>query len=561
VSPDRLDEPRLRRLIAVGRSFVEELDPETLLEGILVAAQELTGARYAALGILDGGRERLARFLTRGVDAETQRTIGDLPHGRGILGVLIEEPEPLRLEDLQTHPRSYGFPAGHPPMSSFLGVPVVVRGAAWGNLYLTEKQGGPFDRADEEALIILADWAAVAVENSRLYTELRSRHDEVTHVNQTLAATNAITRAIGAETDLDRVLRLIVKRGRDLIDARTMVISLPRGEQLEIAAIAGDAGHATPGTGIPLATSTAGEVLRDGRPRRTAADRLGHPLSRMGIEGVRSTMMVPLVFRGRSLGVIAAMDRLRGGPDFTPEDEELLAAFAASAATAVATAQHVGESRLRDALDSAEQERRRWARELHDETLQGLAGLQVRLSVTEQRTDDPATAGAVRDALDELGGEIRKLRTLITELRPAALDELGLAPALQSLVEGVAGSTGLDIDLQIDLPGPRLAPELETAVYRLAQEALTNVAKHAAAERCAIEVLLEDGTVNVVVRDDGRGIDAEALERRTGFGITGMRERATLAGGTLTLERGPHGGTELRACLPVPGPRPADPGR
>ena len=546
-----LDEPRLRRLIDVGRSFVAELEPDALLDGILAAAQEVTGARYAAIGVLDDGRERLARFLTRGVDEDVRRRIGDLPHGRGILGVLIEDPRALRLDDLQVHPRSYGFPAGHPPMTSFLGVPITVRGAAWGNLYLTEKDGGPFDAADEEALVILADWAAVAVENSRLYDELRRRHDDYAHVNHVLEATTAIARAIGAETDLDRVLELIVKRGRDLVSARTMFISLPDGDELRIAAAAGDGGAALPGTLVSRAASTAGRVLADGRARRLAAEELGVPVSRLGIDGAHSSLLVPLVFRGRTLGVVSAVDRLGSGTSFSAEDEELLSAFATSAATAVATAQDVGERRLRHAQDSAERERRRWARELHDETLQGLAGLRVRLAVAEARSDDAATGEALREAGEELAAEIGRLRTLITELRPAALDELGLTPALESLVSSVAATSGLEIDLAVDPGDGRLPAEGETAVYRLVQEALTNVVKHAGAARCAIEVLREADAVVVRVRDDGRGIDEDALRDRAGFGVTGMRERALLAGGTLVLRRGDGGGTELRARLPL----------
>jgi signal transduction histidine kinase len=559
MASDTLDEPRLRRLIAVGRSFVEELDPEALLTNILSAAQELTGAHYAALGILDGDRERLARFLTRGVDAETQREIGDLPHGRGILGVLIEEPEPLRLHDLQDHPQSFGFPAGHPPMTTFLGVPIVVRGASWGNIYLTEKEGGaPFDGADEEALIVLADWAAVAVENARIVNEVQHRHDELQRVNQVLAATTTIARAVGAETDLDRVLELIVKRGRALVGARTMFISLPQGDLLEIAAAAGVGGGSLPGTAVPLAGSTAGEVLSAGRPRRESAANLRVPAAALGIADATSCLLVPLVFRGRGLGVLVAVDRIDSDDGtFAPDDEELLLAFAASAATAVATAQNVSESRLRDALDSAEQERRRWARELHDETLQGLAGLRVRLSVAHQRSADEKTAEAVGEVLDALGGEITKLRTLITELRPAALDELGLAPALDSLARGVGETAALEIDLHVDLGQDRLDPEVETAIYRLVQEALTNVVKHAGAARCAIEVTRDATGVDVSVRDDGRGVDEAALVQRGGFGVTGMRERAHLAGGTLTLRRGAAGGTELRVRLPVAAPRPA----
>lgn len=546
----RLDEARLRRLIAVGRSFVQELDPEVLLDQVLAAAQDLTGARHAALGILDERRERLERFLFRGVDAGTEAAIGELPHGRGLLGVLIEEPAPLRLERLQGHPGSFGFPAGHPPMSSFLGVPIVVRGSAWGNLYLTEKVGGPFDAADQEALTILADWAAVALENARLYDELQRRHADSTHVNRILEATNAITRAVGTETDLDRVLTLIVERGRDLIDARTLVLSVPTGDELEIAAVAGEAGAAAPGTRIPLASSTTGEVLRTGRSRRVAAPDLGHAPSRLGIANARTSLLVPLIFRGRALGVIGALDRLDGGPEFTADDEALLTAFAASAATAVATAHQVSESRLREALLSAERERRRWARELHDETLQGLAGLRVQLSVTEQRTGDERTGAAIRAALAQLDVQIGDLRRLITELRPATLDELGLEPALATLAGGVARA-GIDVDLQVDLQGTRLSPELETTVYRLTQEALTNVEKHAAAARCAIEVAIQGPMVTVVIRDDGRGFEPAALVRRTGLGVTGMRERVQLAGGTLHLAPGTYGGTELRATLPL----------
>lgn len=216
-----------------------------------------------------------------------------------------------------------------------------------------------------------------------------------------------------------------------------------------------------------------------------------------------------------------------------------------------APAQDVDGFRLREAVDSAEQERRRWARELHDETLQGLAGLQVRLSIAEQQSPDVATSARVRDVLDDLGVEIRKLRTLITELRPAALDELGLGPALESLVDAVTASSDLEVDLQVSLRDERLDPELETAAYRLMQEALTNVLKHADADRCVAEVSRGEDAILVVVRDDGCGIDPSVLGRRGGFGVTGMRERAHLAGGSLTLGPGAEGGTELRALLPL----------
>jgi GAF domain-containing protein len=226
LTESHLDDHRLRRLLEVGRTLVAELDVEAVLDRLLEVAQELTGARYAALGIVDPERRGLERFLTRGIDEITQRAIGDLPRGRGILGVLIEDPKPLRLRRIGDHPRSYGFPAGHPEMNGFLGVPVLIRGQAWGNLYLTEKDGGEFDESDEEAAVILAGWAALAIENARLYQNVDERRRELERAVTGLKATTAIARALGGETRLERVLELIVKRARALVEARMVLILL-----------------------------------------------------------------------------------------------------------------------------------------------------------------------------------------------------------------------------------------------------------------------------------------------------------------------------------------------
>ena len=239
-SLDGLDEHRLARLIDAGRGLLSELDLETVLDRLLQTAADLTGARYVALGVLDEGRRELARFLTRGIDEDTHRAIGDLPRGRGILGVLIDDPRPLRLDDVGDHPRSYGFPPGHPPMRSFLGVPILIRGEAWGNLYLTEKAGGePFALEDEEAVIVLADWAAIAIENAGLYRDVAARREELERAVRGLQATAAIARAIGGETELERILELVVKRGRALIEAHDVLIMLREGDELVIAAGAG----------------------------------------------------------------------------------------------------------------------------------------------------------------------------------------------------------------------------------------------------------------------------------------------------------------------------------
>lgn len=541
-----LDEKRLAALLEAGRGLVTQLEVDAVLEELLRIACELTGARYAAIGVLDEDRRELRRFITRGVDGSAREAIGDLPRGHGILGELIRHPQPLRLDDVSDHPRSYGFPAHHPAMHTFLGVPVVIRGEPWGNLYLTEKAGGPFDEADEAAIVILADWAALAVDNARLYEDAARRRAEAERAVRRLEATAAIARAVGSETDLDRVLELIVKRGRALLDARSVVLLLADGDQFQLAAGAGQVSSTALGARFSIGDSATGEVLSSGRPERIddVPSRLRISERHFGVSGATTALLVPLVYRNRSLGLLAAFDRDSG---FGDEEERLFQAFAASAATAVATARSVAEDRLRHSIAAGEQERRRWARELHDETLQALGGLQVLLSSALRRGDPDALERSVREAIDYIGTEIDSLRTLITELRPAALDEIGLAPAIESLGQRLSAVEGLEVEVDVEVGG-RLDPELETTVYRIVQEALTNIAKHAQAESVRIVVALDYDVVRVEISDDGRGFDPEA--RVEGFGLVGMRERVALAHGQLEIESA-VGRTVVRATLPV----------
>ncbi len=202
-----------------------------MFERLLDVARELTGARYAAIGVLDERRESLADFITAGIAAEAHTAIGDLPRGRGVLGLLISNPMPLRLSDVGDHVRSYGFPPGHPAMTSFLGVPILIRGESWGNLYLTDKTQGEFDEADEESAVVLAAWAGIAVENARLYRQTDRRRAELERSVRALEATSEIARAVGGETQLDRVLELIAKRSRALVDAAGAAILLLDGDR------------------------------------------------------------------------------------------------------------------------------------------------------------------------------------------------------------------------------------------------------------------------------------------------------------------------------------------
>jgi signal transduction histidine kinase len=524
-----------------------------LLERVLQTARELCGARYAALGVLDDRRRELAQFLTAGEDPEVHEAIGHLPRGRGILRLLIDEPVPIRLHDVSEHPRSYGFPPGHPPMRSFLGAPIVVRGEAWGNLYLTEKEGAEdFDEDDLEAAVVLAEWAAIAIDNARLFGISERRRVELERAGGGMEAARDIALALGGETDLERVLELIVKRGRALVDSDALLIWLVDGDVLRLAAHAGNAAppaHAE----IPFDGSSAGAALRSSEPIRVddAATGLMVAPARFGLDGARSALLVPLVFRGRGLGVLAAFDHIGQAETFSDDDELALRSFAASAAIAVATARGVEAQRVRDSIAAAEAERRRWARDLHDETLQGLGA--AKLALTAALRGDPDTARRqVEGAVTQLEHEIAALRGIIADLRPPALDELGLEPALRTLAERVTSRHGLTLELDLQLGERRLDAEHETIAYRVAQEALTNVVKHAAATGVRMQLRITASALDLEVRDDGRGLREPVTQRAGGgYGITGMRERAEIGGGRLRVRADDGGGTSVALTLPL----------
>jgi signal transduction histidine kinase len=544
-------------VLKVARSVLEQLDVEQVLERVLEAAREVTDARFAALGVLDESRSQLGRFLTLGIDEPSRRLIGPLPTGRGVLGELIRNPRPLRIADVGSHPYSYGFPVGHPPMGSFLGVPILVGGEPYGNLYLTEKQtAAEFTEDDEEAVRLLADFAGLAIDHARRFSGSEAQRLQLQRTVDALDATLQIGRALGGETELGAILELVAKRGRALVSARVLIIELLRGEQLEMAAGAGELPAGLLGRRVALENTVASAALRTGQTQRLT-DRLNrarfdeHGLGHLGL-GAEDGMVVPLVFRGRPSGVLVVLDSLESG--FSDDDQRLLESFAASAATAVATAQSAADERRRQRLAAAEAERGRWARELHDETLQALGSLRLALSAARRQNEPEAMSAAIAQSLEQLDLDIATLRALITELRPAALDQLGLEPALMALVERVRGG-GLDVDAHVNLdyergPAPtRLVSELETAVYRIVQEALTNAVKHGRARRASVEVLESDGQVSITVRDDGSGFDPQTANE--GFGVAGMRERADMLGGDISVQSSPGNGTTVTARLPA----------
>ncbi len=537
--------------------MLSELDLELVLRRLLESARELSGARYAAVGVTDESRTALERFITLGIDDDERERIGELPRGRGVLGELIAHPAPLRLPEVGAHPHSYGFPPGHPQMKTFLGVPVLIGGVPFGNLYLTEKEGGEeFTEEDEQTITLLAEFAGVAIDHARRYSRLDAQHTELQRTVDALDATMQIARALGGETDLDLILGLVAKRGRALVAARALVIEHEQAGEMVVAAGAGELPPGLVGQRVDKQGSLAGAALRVSRTlrledqaNRARFDR--HGLGRLGLRA-EAGLVVPLVFRGRGYGVLIAVDRLEGGPAFSNDDQRLLEAFAASAATALATAVTVEGERKRQRLAAAEQERAHWARELHDETLQNLAALRLGLAAQLHNSEPEGVVETVRDAVAQLEQEIRTLRALVTDLRPAALDDLGAQAAIEDLAERARGR-GLEVDLTIDLAyeqgrkPDRHVSEVETAMYRIVQEALNNAMKHGGARHAHVEVAEDDSCVRITVRDDGNGFDPVA--HTDGFGLLGMRERVELLHGTLEVTSSPGQGTTIDATF------------
>jgi signal transduction histidine kinase len=521
---------RLRVLVEAGISLSSELSLDALLQRIVDTAAELTDARYAALGVIDRSGHGLERFFTKGIDQDTFDAIGELPRGRGILGVLIRDAKPLRLRAITDDPRSVGFPPHHPRMRTFLGVPILLRGVAYGNLYLTEKEGGAeFSVDDEELTQLLAAQAAVAIENARLY-------ESSTRWLRQLETLNEIGSALASEVELEPLLALVARRLQQLVEARIVLIALPDARSiLRVAAAAGS--EELVGLELELSSTKVGRVLERGHTERVDAvvddpevdQRLAREL------GITSAIYLPLMVRGRPFGVVVAHDKLGSDPRFEEDDVRL--------------SERVNRDVLRRVVEAQELERARLARELHDETGQALASILLGLGELEAAVET-AEARAAATALRELVvTTLQDVRRLAVELRPSALDDFGLIPAVERLAATIAES-GPIVDVEAQLGDARLSAEVETALYRIVQEALTNVVKHADARRVSITLVRKGVSVVVVVEDDGRGFEA-GHARDASLGLLGMRERVTLVGGTLTVESAPGSGTTLVAEVPA----------
>ncbi len=541
---DQID--RLRILVDAGIALSSELSLDALLQRIVETAAQLTGARYASLAVVDPSGQNLERFLTTGVDEETYAAIGELPRGRGILGVVIREAKPLRLHDIAEDPRSVGFPAHHPPMQTFLGVPILLRGVAYGNLYLTEKEnGGDFTEDDEELTQLLAAQAAVAIENARL-------HESSTRWLRQLESLNEIGNALASQLELEPLLAIVAARLRELVHARLVLIALPdTPEALRVAAAEGEDAAAAIGTRLQLGSSKIGRVLERARSERVDAMLEDPEVDQQTARdlGVTTALYVPLIVHGYAIGVIAAHDKEGSDPRFSDEDVRLGESFAKRAAIAVDLSQRVSRDAMRRVVDAQELERKRLARELHDETGQALTSILLGLKTLEHTIETDQGRAGVASVRELVVSTLRDVRRLAVELRPAALDDFGLAPALERLVQTHRQDTSVEVDLEVGIGDERLPADVETTMYRIVQEALTNIAKHADATRISIVLTRKERAVVVVIEDDGEGFSPS--DATAGLGLPGMRERVSLLGGRLRVEASPDRGTTVAAEVPL----------
>ena len=417
------------------------------------------------------------------------------------------------------------------------------------DLYARRKDGTDFP-CEISLSVVATDAGMMALAAIRDITGQRRDRDDLRRAVRRLQAATEVAIAVGGETDLERVLDAIVERGRALVEARALIILLREGDELVVAATAAVAGGLDPKVAtLKFKTDEASEELLLGK--FTGVD--------LGVRESGRALIAPLLSRGQSLGVVVALDHVGDPGHFDHEHQRTLEAFAASAATGVATARSMAEERLQNTIDAAEQERGRWARELHDETLQSLAVLRMRLAsaLREDSPDDLHETG--QEAVEQIDDEIVKLRRLITELRPASLDTIGLEAALNALAQQHQQASEIQIDCEFELSREaeeRPAPLLETAVYRLVQEALNNVSKHSQAQRAELKVRELPSQIEIEISDDGLGFEPNLV--REGFGLVGMRERATLLGGTLRVDSTPGSGTTISADIPLGPPSDQD---
>ncbi|AWS42832.1 GAF domain-containing sensor histidine kinase [Streptosporangium sp. 'caverna'] len=525
----------LDAVVAVG----SDLDLETMLRRIVETATTLVDATYGALGVA-GEQSTLLQFIPVGLDEEEIARIEHWPHGLGLLGLLIKQPQSLRLAHISDHPESYGFPPGHPPMGSFLGVPVRVRDEVFGNLYLTEKRGGgEFDEEDEAIVTALATAAGVAIENARLYEETRRRE-------MWLQASAEVTTSLLSGAEPHQVLTLIARRAREMAGADVVAVLLPdeSGQVLQALIADGEASDQVAHAEASIADSLAGRAFTSGEPLMiTDPAETDIPVVIAEYVSLGPVAAVPIGAPGSVRGVLS-LGKRSGRIPFNQAELRTLHSFAGQAAIAL----ELAESRMDAERLSLLEDRDRIAKDLHDVVIQRLFAVAMTLMSTMRLIERPEASARVQNSIDELDGTIRQIRSTIFALQVSPQDgEASLRAQIVALVEGARGHLGfmpgltMEGRLDSDVP-PRIAEHLP-AVLR---EALSNVVRHAKASKAEVSVEADQERLILTVADNGVGLPADSGRS----GLRNLQERAERLGGSFEIGSPPEGGTRLVWSVP-----------
>jgi len=528
-------------LLDAGLTLASELSLPVVLQRIVDLAVQITDARYGALGVIGEG-DVLVEFVTSGVSARQRKAIGDPPKGRGVLGLLIHDPRPVRIKNISEHARSVGFPANHPAMRSFLGAPVQAMGRVFGNIYLADKRtADEFSEDDEEALVVLATQAGVAIANASLYEEVRSRE-------RWLDALRDITAHVLSGAREGSLLGSIAEHARELAgaDSASIIVATATPGELVVAAAAGARSSELQGQTVPAERSVSGAVMRTGEGMMfddvSLEPRGFQPAISLGHHG--PAFFVPLRVKGEAAGTLMVAN-LKGGARFTDRTRVLVESLADAASLAIEYDRAQAELRRLGLME----ERERIAKELHDGIIQSLFAVGMGLQGAALMSSDPQIGGRLERAVEELDGVIRDLRNYIFGLRPGILADRQLDQALKDLGEEMHTRSQEDVDVRVDAALAARLSGRSAGIVQLVREALSNVSRHAGATRAVVSLERKGAQAILTVEDDGVGFNPDA--DGAGNGMRNMRERAIALGGTLEVSSAPGKGTLLRVAFPI----------
>jgi signal transduction histidine kinase len=533
---------QMEQLLQVIVEIGSDLDLDATLRRIIVAARKLTSAPYSAVAVRDAEGD-LVSFVHGGMDVDTVRRIGHLPVGKGVLSVPLLETPALRTEDLTAHPAAVGFPEHHPPMHAFLGVPITIRGAAFGSLYLThEEPGRVFSEADEVAARALAFAAAVAIDNAKLFERERTSV-------RWMDASREITTALLSSAEPTRSsLQLIAERARVLTDAEQAIVLVPDdvdlpSDQIDTLVVSAAVGlHASEviGQRIPVDASTSGSVFRSGEPLIT--DSLSYPIQAFTDVGQRSAILMPLRADDEVAGVIAVA-RSAGQQPFDDSYLDLVSDFATHAAIALMLAS--GREHARQLTIVAERER--IAHDLHDHVIQRLFAAGMDLQGTVARVRSPDVTDRLNRTLDDLQAIIEEIRTTIFQLTSPLDDGGGFRNRIQQVVADLTGNRDIATTVRLHGPMTAVGAELTEHAEAVAAEAISNAVRHSGASRLTVEVVVAD-MLTLDVIDNGCGVPVDNTRRS---GLANISYRAEQVGGSCEITSPPEGGTRVHWTAPL----------